>query len=313
MNGIFDISTQEKRERLLLILAAVVLVCVVVPFCYNYFNSSITKLRNQKSKLEDAIKKLEIETKDEKHIRQRLAELNEQSLPPGETVKSQYQNWVIDTANSVGLKERKISSASEQTVKKGYYKQYKFTFTCRGTLEQIADFLRRFHKTDYLHLVRQISPKPINNSNLMDVSIKIEAVSITKSQSDRTLRVVPADKIKITPEEKKILNEIKTRKLFSAYTPPQQQTPPPPPPPKPPQFYQAPYCYVIAILEINGKKQVWIDHRSAGKQYKLHEGESFQLEGVECIIEKIEFDKIHVEADKQKFIIKQGKSFAEYE
>ncbi|MDR2762731.1 MAG: hypothetical protein LBB88_09040 [Planctomycetaceae bacterium] len=315
MNGFFDISTQEKRERFLLIVAGIVIVCIVIPFCYNYFNSSISKMRLQKTKLEEEIKKLEIEVKDEKQIRERLTELGKKSLPPGELAKSQYQNWLTDTAGTALLRERKIDSGSE-VIFKDYYKKYTFKLVCKGTLENVAEFLRRFHKTDYLHLIRKISPTPIKNSNLMDVVITIEAVSVTKAQTGQSLRIFDKDLLKITPEEQTSLNEIKTRKLFTAYSPPKPPAPPVTPPPslpRQPPFYQAPYCYVIAIVESEGRKQVWIDHRSTGKQYKLYEGNSFKLEGVDCIIEKIDYNKIHVEAEKQKFIIKQGKSFAEYE
>ncbi|MDR1484747.1 MAG: hypothetical protein LBT09_07980 [Planctomycetaceae bacterium] len=318
MSGFFDISTQEKRERFLLVLAGIVLFVVVVPFCYNYFSTSISKLQAQKINLEEAIAKLDAEVKDEKHVRTRLAEFGRQSLPPGEHAKSQYQNWLVDTAGAVGLRERKVDIGSEATVK-DYYKKYTFKLTCKGTLEQVAEFLLRFHKTDYLHLVRKISPTPNKNSNLMNVVITIEAMSVTKAQTSRTLRAPGKEALKITPPEQTVLNEIKTRKLFTSYTPPRPPSPPTPPapptppPPRPQPFYEAPFCYVIAIVESEKRRQVWINHRATGKQYKLYEGDSFKLEGVDCLIEKIEFDRIHVEADRQKFTIKQGKSFAEYE
>ncbi|MDR1924510.1 MAG: hypothetical protein LBQ66_09045 [Planctomycetaceae bacterium] len=314
MSNIFDISTQQKRERLLILLAGVVLVCVVVPFCYNFFNTAITKLRQQRATLEESIKKLENEVKDEKQIIERLAILSSQSLPAGELAKSQYQNWLADTANIAGLRERKIDQGTAVPLK-GLYTKYTFRLTCRGTLGQITEFLRRFHRTNYLHLIRKISPEPAKNSPLMSVTITIEAVSLAKAQAGKTLPVIDKEKLRITEEETKVLKEITERNLFVAYTPPR---PPAPPrvdsrPPRPPQFYQAPYCYVTAIVEVDGHLQVWIDHRAAGQKYKLYEGDSFKLENVDCYIDKIEFDKIHVEADKQKFTIKLGKSFAEYE
>ncbi|MDR2642373.1 MAG: hypothetical protein LBC74_06225 [Planctomycetaceae bacterium] len=313
MNSIFDISTQEKRERFLLILAGVILCCVVLPFCYNYFNTSISKLRTEKAKLEEAVAKLNAEVKDEKHVRERLGEFSRQSLPSGELAKSQYQNWLVDTAGAAGLRERKVDIGNETNLLKDYYKKYTFKLTGKGKLENVAEFLRRFNKTNYMHLIKKISPSPIKNSEMIDVAITIEAVASIRAKTVKTLPLVDKELLKITPAEQAVLDEIKKRKLFMPYTPSKPPTPPPPPPPPKPPFYQAPYCYVIAIVESDGQRQVWIDHRVAGKQYKLYEGDSFRLEGVNCTIEKIEFDRIHVDADKQKFIIKQGKSFAEYE
>ncbi|MDR1480424.1 MAG: type 4a pilus biogenesis protein PilO [Planctomycetaceae bacterium] len=296
----------------MIILAGIVLVCIVVPFCYSYFGKSLSNLKAQNTKLVESINKLEAEVKDEKQVHERLAELGRQSLPPGEQVKSQYQNWLSDTAAAAGLRERKVDRGTEATFK-NFYKKYTFKLTCKGNFEQIVEFLRRFNKADYLHLVRKISPAPIRNSTLMDVTITVEALSVTNAKTSRTLRTLSKESLKITPDEQSVLDEIKARKLFTAYTPPTPPSTERTPSPREPPFYQAPYCYVIAIVESDGRTQVWIDHRAVGRQYKLYEGDSFRLEGVDCVIKKIEFDRIHVDANGQLFVIRQGKSFAEYD
>jgi len=118
----------------------------------------------------------------------------------------------------------------------------------------------------------------------------------------------------ITDEEKQMLTTITERKILWEYTPP-----PPPPPvdtvPPPPRFDHAPYCYVTAILESDGKPQCWINSRTKGEQYCLFEGESFRLGTVPSIVKKIEVkaNRIQVAAAGSVFAVRVGKHFDEYD
>jgi hypothetical protein len=183
-------------------------------------------------------------------------------------------------------------------------------------LDQIAEFLRRFHKADYLHLIRKVSPRPIKNSKEMDVSITIEALSLPQASSDRTLPDIETTQLTATDTDKTMLKQITDRALFSEYVPPrvvveqpstERRTTPPLP------FDHSPYCYVTAVVEVNGKPQVWIEIRTEGKKYKLFEGEMFHLGEVRCYVKKIELGKVQFEAVGSLYTIRTGKSFAEYE
>jgi len=180
-------------------------------------------------------------------------------------------------------------------------------------LEQISEFLRRFHRTDYLHLVRKVSPRPIKNSKEMDVSITVEALSLPQAGARRTLRSISPESLAVTEDEKKMLAEITDRNLFAPYVPPRQAGEPTAPPPKPDDFDHSPYCFVTGIVEVDGKFQVWIDLRTEGKKFKLHEGEMFRLGGVRCYVRKIEYDRVQFEAAGGLYKVKIGKSFADYE
>jgi hypothetical protein len=105
---------------------------------------------------------------------------------------------------------------------------------------------------------------------------------------------------------------ITDRALFSTYVPPSPpRSPDPRPTPRPPGFQHNPYCFVTAVVEVDGKPQVWIDVRTEAKKYRLYEGEKFLLDGVDCFVKKIDYDKVDFDVAGERYLVKVGKSFAE--
>lgn len=311
MSGLFDVSTPQKRERFLLVVgAAMFLIFVIVVFNF-LFGGEVSKQRRLRNQLRENIAKLEADLQQKDTIKRRLADFTNRSLPPD--AQSLYQNWLLDTAYDVGLQDRRVDPGSVSSMK-DHYKKYTFTLHGRGTLEQIAEFLRRFNKTEYLHLVRRVAPRSIKNSMEMDVSITVEALTLPKTRVSRTLRSVSGEKLAITDSEKGMLREISSRNLFAPYSPPRPDGPKPEIAPKQDDFDHSPYCFVIAsIVDKEGKPQVWVNLRTEGKLHKLHEGDMFRLGGVRCFVRKIEEKRATFEAAGGLYTVKVGKSFAEYD
>lgn len=312
MNGLFDISSPRKRERLLLVIAGALFLVIVIPVFYHLFGGEITKLRSRRNQLSGQLEKLESEVERQAEIRKRLTDLYSRSLPPGDLLaQSLYQNWLIDMATDVGIRDKRIDPGSIAPMK-DQYKKYTFTLHGKGSLEQIAEFLRRFHKAGYLHLVRKVTPRPIRASNELEVSITVEALALPQAKPTRMLPRRSESEMAPTETEKTMLRDITQRNLFASYVPPRPAGEAPPPV-KEDDFDQAPYCFVTAIVEVDGKFQVWVDLRTEGKRFKLHEGDMFRLGGVRCFVKKIEFDRVQFEAAGGLYTVKIGQSFAEYE
>ena len=318
MNSVFDFSNPKKREKILLIVAGIVFIVVMIPIFYQLFGSDFSKQRNDRNRLKTELARLDEEVSGKNEIKSRLDDLTAQSLPSNDDFAvSLYQNWLMELATEAGIYEKRVDRPSSTQFKaqnKIQYKKYTFTLHGKGTLEQISEFLRRFHKTGYLHLVRKVSPRPIKNSRDMDVSITVEALSLPQARTSRTLPSVDKKQLLLTNDEKTMLKSITDRALFSVYSPPPpvgvaRETPQP----KPNKFDHSPYCYITAVVEVDDKPQVWIDVRTEGKKYKLYEGEMFRLGDVRCHVKKIEFDRVHVEAAGNLFTIRIGNSFAQYE
>ncbi|MDR2438684.1 MAG: hypothetical protein LBE12_04845 [Planctomycetaceae bacterium] len=317
--NLFDISSPQKRERFLLIAAGAVFLIIMVPIFHRIFITEILSLRKTRNQYKTEIEKYENDIKHKTEIKNRLDHFITRSLPSKDDfAKSLYQNYLMDLAGETGIRESRIdpgSVAVAKTQSKTHYNKYTFTLHGKGSLDKVAEFLRRFYKADYLHLVRKVSPRPIKNSQEMDVSITIEALSLPQARSNRTLPKIDDLQLAVTDNDKTMLKRIMERSLFSAFVPARTQ-----PEPRvreeirpPNRFDQSPYCYVIAVVEVNGKPQVWIDLRTEGKKFRLYEGEMFQLGNVRCFVRKIEFDRVQFEASGGFYTIKTGKSFAEYE
>jgi hypothetical protein len=312
----FNTSTPQKRERLLLIAGGIAFV-IVAAVMFNYlFGSDVLRLRTQRSKQKEDVEKFEAIAEQKETVKRNLAELTAGSLPPEDSLaQSLYQNWLIETAYRAGLRNNRVDAGAISPMK-DLYKKYTFTLHGRGTLGQISEFLRYFDQTDYLHLIRKVSPRTIKDSNELDISITVEALALPQAQRTRSLRKISDDKLRITDQEKAVLDAVTKRNLFAAWSPPQPQG-------QPPQrteerrsndFDHAPYCYVIAsVVGQDGKPQVWVNVRTEGKLYKLFEGEMFRLGGVRCYVKKIEEKRVTFEAAGGMYTVKVGSSFTEYE
>lgn len=317
MSGLLDISTPEKRERFLVVVMMVVLVVVVVPMLYNLFGTEIATKRRQREQHRKEVEKLEAELETEEAVRNKLKGMFEQSLPTDEySAERAYQNWLISQAEEAKLGNFAVAKSGQASALRKDVKRFTFTLHARGTLVQIADFLRRFEKSGYLHLVRKVDPRTIRGSRDMNVSITIEALSLEQAKSARTLPAIPRGRLNETGDERAMLDLIGERALFSVYTPPR---------PKDPEskdidqvivvdpFDHSPYCYVTGIVEVDGKPQVRVHVRTEDKVYWLGLDEMFRLGGVRCFVRKIDFDRVRFEAAGGFYTVKVGKSFAEYE
>ena len=314
MNFFENLSSPEKREKVLLVVAGIILFFVIGPAAYYYYGADSAKLNAQRNKLLADLKKLEDDTKNAVEIKRRLEKLTTISLPSNDSVaQSAYQNWLLDQAKTSGLREIKTDQGSISPFK-DYYKKFTLTLNGRASLEQLATFLERFQRTDHLQLIRSISIRPLKESRDMDVAIKVESLALKQAKAATTLAMNDRTDALSPDAQKAIRKTIVDRALFSAYvppTPPRNDSPLPPPPRN--EFEHNPYCYVTAIVEVNGKPQVWVDVRTEAKKYRLYEGEMFRLDGIRCFIKKIEFDRVVVEAGSELLTIKVGKAFAEYE
>ena len=310
----FDVANPQQRERLLVVAASIFL-CVIVAWLLPTMTRETTRLKNERLKLQKDIEVLELHAKNKDEIESRLTAFTNQSLASsGSVAQSGYQSWLDNLAESVGFKNYE-SPALGVTNLKDAGRKYAFTVKGTGRLDQIAEFLRRFHRTDYLHLVQNVSPRPsTRNPGEFDVTIKIEALALPQV---RTVNI-PSNSGEVTAatdEETKMLAAIRERSILSAYQPPRQSASvvAPVPIPPPPDFDDTYYCVVNAIVEIDGRPQCWIDYRTEGKKFYLFEGESFRLGEVNCTVKKIEMEanRVQIAAAGGLYAVRLGKSIGQ--
>ncbi|HVX10488.1 MAG TPA: hypothetical protein VHC22_04870 [Pirellulales bacterium] len=130
-----------------------------------------------------------------------------------------------------------------------------------------------------------------------EVMLSIEALVLPGASHTDQLNDGKADRLAFGDIDtyRKTITE---RNFFSPYTPVVENDP-------------AADTFVTAVVKKHGKYQVWVNLRSSGKTLKLGEGETFELGKETATIERIERDKIEIEAGGRRREIGLGKSFAE--
>jgi len=311
----FDLSNPQKRERFLVIIAGIalcVIVMVVVPAQFR----EITRATAERDKYVTDIENHERVARNRDAIQSRLAEVKNQALAsPAASVESEavikYQTWLTELAQSAGLKITSSSAPSTSGSVSGIYKKHTFTVEVEGLLVQIAEFLRRFHRAEFLHRIQSFGPRPIQNQpNMIKATFRIEALSLPQID----VAHVPssdANTVPVTGDEMAMLESITERRILWEYAPPA----PPVPVTPPARFFHAPHSYVIAIVEADGKPQCWIDLRTRGELLFLFEEQPFSIGTLPRVIKKIEVNagRIQIAVTGSVDAVRVGKNLDEFD
>ena len=317
----FDISNPQKREQFLVVLTGVALCVLAIGVVPTQFGE-INKLKAERTKLTNDINEHKLHARNEGEIKNRLSTIETQALAAagttagGEAVEG-YRNWLRGLADGAGIRNYSFPTPTTSGGGKGAT-HTKHTFSIsngEASLSQIAEFLRRFYRAEYLHTIQQVSPRPVaNRPGTFTVTFRIEALSLPQI---KLVNVPDSDGLSPTDDERQKLAAIRNRSILSEYTPP----PPVVEAPPPPTFsHDIRYCILNAIVEADGKPQCWIDHRTQGRKYFLFEEEFFMLGGVRCIIKKIDIDTqkilvnidVPVEDGGGLYFIKVGNNFDDH-
>jgi hypothetical protein len=136
-------------------------------------------------------------------------------------VVSRYQNWLKEMATSAGLTNvapgRPTSTSTGNAKNIPPYVKQTFPLNATGRLEQIAEFLRRFHRTEYMHVIQSVKPTPAGASQpgVFNVVFRIEALSLPQIKEVIIPSVaVPA----FINDEERMLRDIRTRAILTEYT-----------------------------------------------------------------------------------------------
>jgi hypothetical protein len=78
-----------------------------------------------------------------------------------------------------------------------------------------------------------------------------------------------------------------------------------------PSFDEAKYTFVTGIVEINGRRQVWLTVRSQGKWLRLYEGETFHVGTFEGKIVKIHPRHVEIESGDAVWSVRYGQNLSE--
>lgn len=101
------------------------------------------------------------------------------SLPRQTTsAQSQYQFWLLELLKFCEFTQQSVESTEPARVAAFGHFSYRFQVRGRGSLDQVARFLYEFYWAAPLHRVATMSIVPVENSELVDMAVTIEAIAI---------------------------------------------------------------------------------------------------------------------------------------
>ncbi|MAV35086.1 MAG: hypothetical protein CMJ59_06470 [Planctomycetaceae bacterium] len=189
----------NQRERTLALCVAFLAVFVMGTFAFNWFRGAVdvkdAEIRNLTSRRDTEA--YTIGTKG-RLARKRFNEYRSRSLPGITAVaSSRYSDWLRQVVEQVGLKGTKVDYVAARN-RGDLYKQLQFDIVGKGDIEQLTEFLFEFYQQDYLHRIDRLILNPTGKSmEDLNISIRIEAVSMVAVADRMELEPLPSNRLKL--------------------------------------------------------------------------------------------------------------------
>jgi hypothetical protein len=300
----------QKREKQLAAAVAVLVALVGGKYVIESWHTSVSQRSNRIANLEKEIGQKEVKLARGRQAKARLAAHEKRSLPADrQLARSLYQNWlrgVVDRAKFTGVDFNTPAAPGRNN-----FERLVFSINCRGTLEQLTQFLHDFYSANHLHMIRRLQVQPIDASKELKLIIIVDALSLPGADR-KELNSEPATRL----AQKDLASYRKTiveRNLFAEYSPP---APPPvakkddpkPVEPKPPGFDVAKFAFLTAILQVGERPQIWVNVRTTGQILKLAEGDKFDIGNLHGTVKRIDEKAVELEADGKRLLVALGEN-----
>ncbi len=312
----------SKREKNLSIAAGVLFIPFVIWLLIGIFGGSTSELKAQKDKLIEDINAAQKTIRKGREAQKRLDAWNKISLPEDvQAAASRYKVWLMELCDSDEYNAKFRNTQFKPSTPKpvgDVGAQLTVKVSGEASLEQLTRWLYGFYSADYLHQIKGVTINPEDESNKLRVDITVEALALKGAVgADDKPRKEALPELPEEPVDAELLGKycdaIGGRAIFSRYSPPPPVRQPDPPPSRPveparPLFDHGKFTEVTGITEIDGRPQVWIRSRTLGKEYRLFEGESFEVGPVRAKILDIQVAQrtITSEVDGKQYQIALG-------
>ncbi|HUG67462.1 MAG TPA: Ig-like domain-containing protein [Pirellulaceae bacterium] len=213
-----------KREKLLAAAVAATLLILGGFYALDRIMNAFDQRDTDEITLRDRLATQHRITLQGKKADKDLRDWRERSLPEDRALaQALYLDWLGKRADAVGLEGRKVTPTGGQFEGKVYY-VHRFLLSGQGDLKQLTHFLFDFYSVDHMHRIALLNIKPLATSKLLDISMTVEAVSLTGAPSRDALAEPPANRL-ARPDVEEYVNTIISRNFFApANKPPRVAT-----------------------------------------------------------------------------------------
>ncbi len=337
----------QKREKTLVYVAGGLLAVLVPLLLSSGLGGGGGNSAAERDNLQDEVdqKTEEMKLLDGSNVVATLANLQKRSLPSDkELATSDYQAWLRSLVDHVEFDAVERISSSRGQNRPGIYESFTFSVKCRGTLEELTEFLDEFYAVDYLHKITRLEMTPNKESEVLELRISIEAMSLPEAVrktlplvhvalEEESPRARPqwltldkdaySEAIVQRPMEEAESPEEEARTvpggLFAMYRekeklivvvdePDELDEPDEPDEPEPPPFDYARHTNISGIVFRGGRPEVWIRIRTTDESLIRHVGETFEAGSVRAKVTKIDLEQscVEIEEDGRLRTLKLG-------
>lgn len=296
----------QKREKILALVTAVLLLVVVVHQVYSQFRGSQSGLKSQYAKAATELERKKTRLKNAKLAEERMEKWRQRSLPSDpRAAQSLYQNWLLRIAQEAKFTDTKID-ASQRRRHGDVYCAPQFSFQAKSSLDGLTQFLYSFYNADHLHQILNLTVAPEGKDKPLKIQMTIEALSLSDAKSkDELSEATSRRKLAALDEYKK---KIGGRNLFAAY-----KSPAPPQQPKQSEKPKASSdalksAYLTGVTLTGGKPKVWIIARTTGDRHELQEGDTFDIGETKCKVLRIGQREAEIEIDGKRCLVSLGQN-----
>jgi len=146
-----------------------------------------------------------------------IRKLARQSLPTDlDMAKSSYEDWLREQLVDSGLYVSELDDKSSGGGNKRF-QEISFQISAQGSLSQLSDFLYHFYRAGHLHRISEANLSPNRDSEALDISLTIDALSLNACKRSDSLTDRPSE-LELPPLEE-VRQAIVGRNIFAVYGP----------------------------------------------------------------------------------------------
>jgi hypothetical protein len=187
----------NQRERTLAIAVGALALLLGCYYVYQKVDAASRQRQQTLENLQGDKRQKERQIMLGKLAQQRLAQYQEQSLPPNASrAKELYTAWLLDTVTEIGFESSKVNSATSGIRSPaGAFKAEGFVISGSGSLEMLTRLLHEFYSVDYLHRIKSLNITPQQDSRILSFNMAIEALSLPDAPESDELHGRASDRL----------------------------------------------------------------------------------------------------------------------
>lgn len=226
---------------------------------------------------------------------EKLRQWNACSLPADtELARSLYQNWLVEIVERAGFEKPNVDSG-EAVSKSGVYRRLPFSIRGRGKLEDLVKFLYDFYCADHLHQIQRLTIVPVANSQVLELSLAVEALVLPNADSEDELSDRRSNRLAFdsfvpyrTIHDRNVFGEGGVAALDASD-----------------------FAFLTAILTVDGQPEAWFTLRTTGEVLKLRVGESFEVGQFRGAVAEIDQQDLVIQSDDERWLVSLGENLGQ--